>query len=88
MVVMPYYEVIYYVYNGYNPNSLYTVSPYMSYATYDWSIDQNDNRYQIISINNNVLQVKFLMNAIFDVYCDVCNSSGNHVKTVMYETLY
>lgn len=67
---------------------VYTVSPYMSYATYDWSIDQNDNRYQIISINNNVLQVKFLMNAIFDVYCDVCNSSGNHVKTVMYETLY
>lgn len=67
---------------------VYTVSPYMSYATYDWFIDQNDNRYQIISINNNVLQVKFLVNAIFDIYCTVCNSSGTPVKTVMYETLY
>ncbi len=66
----------------------YTVSPYMSYATYDWFIDQNDERYQIISINDNVLQVKFLVNAIFDVYCTVCNSSGYPARTLMYETLY
>lgn len=66
----------------------YTVSPYMSYASYNWYIDQNEERYQIISINDNVLQVKFLTNAIFDVYCDVCNSSGYHALTLMYETLY
>lgn len=67
----------------------FTVTPYMSYASYDWYIDQGDTKYQIISISDNVLQVKFLVNAIFDVYCDIKTATGTvTVYTVMHETLY
>ena len=68
---------------------VYTVTPYMSYATYEWYIDQPDNRYEIISINNNVLTVKLLNNnLIYDVYCNVKSSSGYVAKQLMFETLY
>lgn len=61
----------------------------MSYATYEWYIDQPDNRYEIISINDNVLTVKLLNNnLIYDVYCNVKSSSGYVAKQLMFETLY
>lgn len=68
----------------------YTVTPYLSYATYDWSIEQNSNTYQIVSINDNVLKIKFLNNNLFyQIYCNVADETGNWiVKFLDYETVY
>ena len=68
----------------------YSVTPSLSFASYVWSIDQSSNKYQITSINNNVLKVKFLVgNTFFNVNCDVCNSTGSWVaKHLEYETYY
>lgn len=68
----------------------YTVTPLLSYALYDWEIEQNSNSYQIISQNKNVLKVKFLNNNFFyNITCNVCDSTGVWlVKTLEYETIY
>lgn len=58
----------------------YTVTPYLSYATYDWSLEQNENTYQIVSINDNVLKIKFLYNNLFyQVYCNVEDETGSSI---------
>ena len=68
----------------------YTVTPYLSYATYDWSIEQNSNTYQIVSINDNVLKIKFLNNTLFyHIYCNVADETGNWIVNFLdYETVY
>ena len=68
----------------------YTVTPYLSYASYDWSIEQNSNTYQIVSINDNVLKIKFLnSNRFYNIYCNVTDVTGEWtVKYLDYETVY
>ena len=65
----------------------YEVTPYMSYATYEWLVDQDEERYEIISQNSNILQIKFLRSVIFDIYCNIKTQSGNTAYTASFEAL-
>lgn len=67
----------------------YTLYPYMSYASYEWSLpDQRETNYEIVGISGNTLQIKFKRNAIFLIDCDIRNASnGEHVYTAHMEVL-
>lgn len=65
----------------------YTIYPYMSYASYTWEIDIEEEKYQIISMSGNSLTVKFLRSAIFDIYGHIKISSGLTVYSTMLEVL-
>lgn len=47
----------------------YTMTPAMSYASYEWIIGNDESKYDIISSSGNQIQIQFLANSVFEIYC-------------------
>ena len=65
----------------------YRVLPNMSYATYSWSIEEDDNRYSIVSQSGNTAYILFTRGGIFPIYCDIYNSYNELVYNAFFEVL-
>ena len=65
----------------------YRVLPNMSYATYSWSIEEEDNRYSIVSQSGNTAYILFTRGGIFPIYCDIYNSYNELVYNAFFEVL-
>lgn len=72
-----------------NTTYTYTLYPYMSYATYSWDLpDQRETNYEIVSVSENTIQIKFLRNAIFYITCSISNkSTGSFAYEASIEVL-
>jgi len=69
--------------NNYN----YTVYPNMSYATYDWFIDDSDGKCTIITQNGNTALISFERGGTFQIYCNIYNAFGVLAYTTFFEVL-
>lgn len=52
----------------------YRVLPNMSYATYYWSIEDDYDRYSIVTQSGNTAYILFERGGTFSLYCDIYNS--------------
>lgn len=65
----------------------YMVLPNMNYATYSWRIEEDDDRYSIVSQSGNTAYILFTRGGTFPIYCDIYNSYSELVYTAFLEPL-
>ena len=59
----------------------------MSYATYDWFIDDSDGKCTIITQNGNTALISFERGGTFQIYCNIYNAFGVLAYTTFFEVL-